>query len=84
MFVVHCGQGEQKVRWLADTAVHRYDPDYCWDVASVADIRVRGGAQLNLARTVSEALKPDEHVIVQLLGKWVSEGELCLKMCVVE
>ena len=64
MFVIHCGAGEQKVRWLADVAMHRYDADYCWDVASSCEIRVNGGAQVRLDRQVADALKRDEHVTI--------------------
>ena len=43
MYVIHCGNGQQKVEWLGDTACHRYDPDYLWDVGTVQDIRLKNG-----------------------------------------
>ena len=71
MYVIHCGNGQQKVEWLGDTACHRYDPDYLWDVGTVQDIRLKNGVQIDMKHIVCEELQDDVHVYVQLLGKYL-------------
>ena len=39
MFVVHCGAGSQKIRWLADVAIHRFDPYFAMDTGLAAEAR---------------------------------------------
>ena len=69
MFVVQCGSGQQKIEWLGDTASHRYDSNYLWDVGTVSDIRLQNGVQVNLRGIIAEELQDDVHVYIQLLGK---------------
>ena len=69
MFVIHCGSGQQKIEWLGDTACHRYDCNFLWDVSTVADIRLQNGVNLNLKGIIAEELQDDVYVYIQLLGK---------------
>ena len=66
MFVIHCGNGQQRIEWLGDTACHRYDAKYLWDVGPVQDIRLQNGVTVNLRGTICEELQDDVHVFVQL------------------
>ena len=69
MFVVHCGAGSQKIKWLADVAIHRYDPMYAMDTGLAKEIRFENGVQLNNEGMISEELTDDLHVYVLLKGK---------------
>ena len=69
MFVVNCGSGQQKIEWLGDTACHRYDTNYLWDIGTIMDIRLSNGVLVNLKGLIAEELQDDVHVYVQLLGK---------------
>ena len=69
MITVQCGNGQQKIEWLGDTACHRFDSNYLWDVGTVQDIRLSNGVMVNMKGTVSEELQDDVHIYVQLLGK---------------
>ena len=72
MFVVHCGTGQQRIEWLGDTACHRYDSNYLWDVGTLQDIRLMNGVHVNLKGMISDELQDDVHVYVQLLGKLIT------------
>ena len=43
MHVVHCGAGSQKIKWLADVAIHRYDPFYAMETGLAKEIRFENG-----------------------------------------
>ena len=43
MYVVHCGIGSQKLRWLADVAIHRADPNSALDFGLMAEMRFENG-----------------------------------------
>ncbi len=43
MYVVHCGAGSQKIRWLADVAIHRFDENMAMDTGLMAEIRFENG-----------------------------------------
>ena len=47
MYIVHCGVATQKIRWLADVAVHRYDPNYGMTAGWVHDIKLESGIVVN-------------------------------------
>ena len=69
MYPISCGFGTQKIRWLADTAIHRYDDHNGFATGNVHEIRMESGAILNLQRTIADDLTDDVHVYVQLMGK---------------
>lgn len=39
MFVVHCGSGAQRIRWLSDVAIHRYDHFFGIDTGVAKGVR---------------------------------------------
>ena len=69
MYVVHCGPGTQKIKWLADVAIHRYDPYYALDTGLMEEMRFENGVKLNVDGVIAEELTDDVHVYVVLLGK---------------
>jgi hypothetical protein len=68
MYVVHCGAGSQKIKWLADVAIHRYDPYYAMETGLSKEVRFENGVQLNVEGMISEELTDDLHVYVYLKG----------------
>lgn len=69
MYVVHCGPGSQKIKWLADVAIHRYDSNSAIETGLMAEMRFENGVQLNIEGMISEELTDDLHVYVVLYGK---------------
>ena len=87
MYVVHCGPGSQKIRWLGDVAIHRHDQSCAMETGLMAEIRFENGVQLNVEGMISEELTDDVHLYVILLGKvrhsivtWVCSIEDLIKM----
>ena len=66
MYVVHCGPGSQKIRWLADVAIHRFDPFCAIETGLMAEMRFENGVCLNIDGMISEELTDDVHVYVVL------------------
>lgn len=66
MFVVHCGSGAQKIYWLSDVAIHRYDHFYGIDTGSAKGVRLENGVTLNMQDICNETLSDDMHVWVIL------------------
>ena len=66
MYVVHCGIGSQKLRWLADVAIHRADPNCTLDFGLMSEMRFENGVQLNTEHVITEELTDDVHVYVLL------------------
>lgn len=70
MYPVNCGVGSQKIRWLADVAIHRFDPEYAFGTGVVHELRMENGVLLNMRGTISDELQDDVHVFVQLFDDW--------------
>ena len=70
MFVIHCGDGNQPIEWLGNTACHRYDSHYLWDAGHVEFLRLQNGVHINMRGIINEELQDDVHVFVRLLGKY--------------
>jgi len=47
--------------------MHRYDPDYCWDVGMVGDIRLEKGVHVNMNGVIRESLNDECHIYIRLL-----------------
>ncbi len=65
---IQCGNGGQKIRWLADVAIHRYDPMCGIDVGPAQGIRFDNGVELVNDDIINEHLTDDSHVWVVLKG----------------
>lgn len=70
MFTINCGVGSQKIRWLADVAIHRADSDYAFSTGTVHEMRMENGVLLNMKGNIAEELQDDVHVWVQLMDDW--------------
>lgn len=47
MTTIHCGLGNQPVRWLTDVAVHKYDQNYNMDVGTPCGLKFSNGTEVN-------------------------------------
>jgi hypothetical protein len=70
MFTIHCGNGVQKIRWVAEAAVHRFDPHYGMNSGWIHEVKLESGINLNQKGIISEELTDDIHVYVLLEGKF--------------
>ena len=69
MFQVFCGQGNQKVRWLSDVALHRYEHFHNSDPGLAKGMRFEDGNLLNMDYCICDnekLLELDAHVWVIL------------------
>jgi hypothetical protein len=66
MFTIHCGDGNQKIRWLAEAACHKCDPDYLFELGPIADVKLKEGKLLNLDDVIDHTLQENVHIYVQL------------------
>ena len=56
------------MRWLADVAIHRADPNCALEFGLMAEMHFENGVQLNTDHIVSEELTDDVHVYITLQG----------------
>ena len=68
MIMVHCGNGGQKIRWLADVAIHRYDPTCGSCVGPAEDVKFDNDVRLFREDIINEHLSDDSHVWILLSG----------------
>mmetsp|Transcript_21689 Transcript_21689/g.25171 ORF Transcript_21689/g.25171 Transcript_21689/m.25171 type:complete len:116 (-) Transcript_21689:190-537(-) len=66
MFNINCGEGAQRIRWLGDVAIFRYDHFYGSLTGTPKGIRFENGTTLNMDDIINENLKEDQHVWVIL------------------
>ena len=65
-FQVFCGAGNQKIRWLSDVALHRYQHLYNQDPGLAMGMRFESGNEINMEATIFCELQNDSHVWVIL------------------
>jgi hypothetical protein len=65
---IHCGQGRQRIQWLADSAVHRLDDNYGQSVGGIAHIKLADGTILNANSAISDTLTDAAEVWIVLRG----------------
>ena len=56
MFTVNCGAGSQKIRWLGDVAIHRFDANYAFSTGILHEMKMESGVILNLKGTIADEL----------------------------
>ncbi len=66
MFEIECGGGRQRVQWLGDVAVHRYQLFLGVDLGPCEGLRLEAGDLLNMNLTIADTLPPETHVWVLL------------------
>ena len=65
---LQCGQGRQRIIWLADSAVHRIDPNNGQTLGAVAHLKLADGTILNSNSAISDTLTDAAEVWVVLKG----------------
>ena len=84
MFTVHCGTGNQKLRWLSDVALHRYDPECCLDTGLMAEMRFENGVQLSPEGMIADELTDDVHIYLVLLGRYPPHPSSLMRRATIE
>lgn len=65
-FKIFCGQGEQKIRWLTDAAILKYEIIYNKKCGLAYGVKLENGHTCDLDRIVKEVLKANENIWVLL------------------
>ena len=65
---VECGSGTQKIDWLGNVGVTRYDHSHGMSLGRPLGIRQEGGSMYNPRALVRNELKAEQHVFVVLKG----------------
>ncbi len=66
MFPIFCGSGSQKVRWLSDVALHRYEHFFGVDPGLAKGMRFENGQLIDMDFIISDKLEEETHVWVIL------------------
>lgn len=75
IFEIECGGGRQRVQWLGDVAVHRYQLFLAVDLGPCEGLRLEEGTLLNMSNTIADSLPPETHVWVLLKDDVPTEPE---------
>lgn len=70
---IHCGQGRQRIQWLADSCIHRIDPNFGQSLGPIAHIKVADGTVLNANSAISDTLTDATEVWVVLKGPFQTD-----------
>ena len=65
-FTVFCGAGTQKIRWLSDVALHRYQHFHSQDPGLAKGMRFENGQMIDMEQIICRYLEQDQHVWVIL------------------
>mmetsp|Transcript_43303 Transcript_43303/g.70269 ORF Transcript_43303/g.70269 Transcript_43303/m.70269 type:complete len:81 (+) Transcript_43303:61-303(+) len=66
--LVQCGDGAQKIKWLGNVGIARYDSKNGQELGPPDGIMLEDGTKLDLNETISGGLPDDTHVWVVLRG----------------
>ena len=66
MFPIFCGQGAQKIRWLSDVALHRYEHFNNQDPGLAKGMRFENGQYIGWDFIIKDTLPDDVHIWVIL------------------
>ena len=67
MTTIHCGLGNQPLRWIGDVAVHKYDQNYNMTAGTPCGLRFENGTECGFNstapdNTVADVFTDDIHV----------------------
>ena len=65
-FTINCGDGLQKLKWLGDVAIFRFDQFYSTNTGTTKGIRYENGTMLNMNEIIKDVLTDQSHVWVVL------------------
>ena len=63
-YPVFCGNGSQKVRWLSDVALHRYEHFEATDPGLAKGMRYENGQLIDMDGIITDKLENDVHVYI--------------------
>lgn len=66
IFKIYCGQGKQKLRWLTDNAILRYEILYKTTCGLAYGIKLENGNPCNLQEIICDTLKTNENIWILL------------------
>lgn len=64
IFTMTCGEGSQKIRWIADAAVVRYQHFYSPITANPVSVSIQDGKQLPMDNIIKDTLNTGDNVWV--------------------
>ena len=62
IFPLSCGEGGQKIKWIADAAVVRYEHFYAPLSVNPLAVSTENGSQLDLEHTIRDTLNSGDNV----------------------
>lgn len=65
---LQCAQGRQKIAWLAESALHRIDPNNGQSLGAIAHVKLADGTILNSNSAIADTLTDSAEVWVVLKG----------------
>ena len=65
-FQIFCGAGTQKIRWLSDVALHRYQHFHNQDPGLAKGMRFESGTMIDMEQVIHRELESESHVWVIL------------------
>ena len=65
-FKIFCGEGNQKVRWITDAAILKYELIYNKKCGLAYGVKLENGHTCDLDKLIKDALRPNENVWVLL------------------
>lgn len=74
IITVEVGAGTQKVKWLANVGVARYDNSFGRTLGAPRGVQREGGHMCDPTATVNSVLENDQHCFV-VLNDFVGEGQ---------
>lgn len=64
VFTINCATGSQKIRWLIETAVMKFDRNVMFTTGIPKSAKLEDGSQLNLNDRINERLQDNARVWV--------------------
>lgn len=71
-FKIFSGSGNQKVRWLTDAAILKYETIYRNCCGLAFGVKLENGQTCDLDKKINEVLKPNENVWVLLREEYTA------------
>ena len=62
MTTIHCGDGKQPIRWLADVAIYKYDQNYNFCCGTPLALKFENGVDTVMNSHINTELKDDLHL----------------------
>ena len=63
---VECGEGTQKISWLANVGLARFDSNFGRSLGAPRGVQKEGGVNCDMNARIVDTLERDQHVFVLL------------------